>query len=102
MPSLIADARARGQARVAARIDYDRMNRAMPKLKAQLARAVKTGDPEQIAAACLDAIDEWEACGAWPDQWSAWQRALDEVLPWHQHVELTDLRRPPEATQRLF
>jgi hypothetical protein len=28
----------------------------------------------------------------WPDDWSRWQRALDDVLPLDQMVSLDDLR----------
>lgn len=88
---LIDDALARSEARPVRRIDYDRMQRTMPKHKAALTRAVKTKDPEKVAAACKAAIVEWNEIGAWPDNWSAWQRALDDVLPWHQRVSLDDL-----------
>jgi hypothetical protein len=88
---LIDDAIARAEARPVRRIDYDRMRRTMPRHKAALTRAVKTRDPETVAAACKKAIAEWNEIGAWPDDWSAWQRALDDVLPWHRRVLLEDL-----------
>jgi hypothetical protein len=28
----------------------------------------------------------------WPDDWTTWQRALDDALPWNAGVELEDLR----------
>jgi hypothetical protein len=90
MPSIIDDALARSAARPEKRIDYDRMNRTARKHKAALTRA-KTGDPERVALACKAAVTEWDEIGAWPDNWSNWQRALDDVLPWHQSVALEDL-----------
>ena len=59
-------------------IDYERMKRSHPRLKAALTRAKKKGY-EAVLATCRDAVKEWEACGAWPDQWSMWQRALDDA-----------------------
>jgi hypothetical protein len=91
---LIDDARARADARPEPRrIDYDRMRRTWPKYKAALTRAKKTGDPEKVAAACVAAMNEWDEIGAWPDDWSLFQRALDDVLPWNQRIDLNDLPR---------
>lgn len=59
-------------------IDYARMARSGPKLKAQLTRAKKVGFGA-VLVACRDAVQEWEAIGAWPDNWSMWQRALDDA-----------------------
>jgi hypothetical protein len=100
--SLIDAALKLSEARQPRRIDYDRMNRSHPILKRALTRAAATRDPERVAVACLDAIEEWDACGAWPDDWSRWQRALDDVLPWNRHVALEDLRRPPTQRPTLF
>lgn len=88
---LIEDAIARSEARPVKRIDYERMNRLRPAQKAALTRAVKTKDPEKIAAVCKKAVAEWDECGAWPDDWSNWQRALNDALPWNKHVEISDL-----------
>jgi hypothetical protein len=88
---LIDDAIARSDARPTRSIDYARMNKILPVQKAALTRAVKTGDPEKVAAACKKAIAEWNEIGAWPDDWAHWQRALDDVLPWHRQVALEDL-----------
>lgn len=90
---LIDDAQASAAAHEPKRIDYDRMKRTFPKHKAALTRAVKTNDPEKVAAACVAAMNEWDEIGAWPDDWSRWQRALDDVLPWGQQVRLDDLPR---------
>lgn len=73
------------------RIDYARMQRVMPSQKAALTRAKKTGDPEAIAKVCKAAVAEWNAIGAWPDQWSTWQAALNDALPWNQHIDIGDL-----------
>jgi hypothetical protein len=90
---LIDSAIAKSDAREPKRIDYDRMKRTMPKHKAALTRAKNTGDPEKVAAACVKAMNEWDAIGAWPDNWSLWQRTLDDVLPWNRQVDLRDLPR---------
>lgn len=89
--SIIDDALARSEARPVRRIDYDRMNAIRPQQKADLTRAVKTKDPEKVAAVCKTAIEAWDECGAWPDDWSRWQRALNDSLPFHRPVALEDL-----------
>ncbi|AWY05325.1 hypothetical protein SEA_MEMENTOMORI_71 [Microbacterium phage MementoMori] len=73
------------------RIDYERMNREWPGQKRRLAAAVETGDPVKVAEVCIDAVKVWDEIGAWPDDWSAFQRALDDVLPWNQGVDLSDV-----------
>jgi hypothetical protein len=88
---LVEDALARSNARPVKRIDYARMNRIGSRQKAALTRAVKTGDAEKIAAVCKQAVQEWDEIGAWRDDWSRWQNALDDALPFHQHVAIQDL-----------
>ena len=89
---IIEEARIRAAARPEPqRIDYNRMNREHPKQKAALTRAIKTGDPERVAQACKAAIIEWNAVGAWPDDWARWQVALNDVLPWNAGIDLRDL-----------
>ena len=73
------------------RIDYDRMKREWPKQKAALARAVKTGSAEKVAAVCITAVKVWDEVGAWPDDWSHFQRALGDILPWNQRVDFDDV-----------
>jgi len=73
-------------------IDYAMSKREHPKLKAQLTRATKSGDPKKVEKACLDAMEAWSRWGAWPDDWSKWQRALDDTRPWHQQGDLRELR----------
>jgi hypothetical protein len=63
-------------------IDYARAKQNNPKLKAALTRAIKKDYPA-VLAACKAAVVEWEAWGAWPDDWSRWQRALDDAT-WKQ------------------
>lgn len=88
---LIEEARAREDAQPVRRIDYDRMNRVLPKQKAALTRAVKTGNPEKVAAVCKAAVAEWNDIGAWPDDWARWQRALDDMLPVFQAPRIENL-----------
>jgi hypothetical protein len=59
-------------------IDYARMQKSGPKLKAALTRAQKKGYTA-VRMACIEAVKEWEAIGAWPDNWSHWQRALEDA-----------------------
>jgi hypothetical protein len=59
-------------------IDYERMKRVYPKQKAALTRAQQWGY-SHVLAACRKAVQEWEEIGAWPDNWSRWQRALDDA-----------------------
>ena len=62
-----------------------------PRIRTALTRALKTRDPVKVAATCISTVKVWDEIGAWPDDWSAWQRALDDVLPWRQHVQLQDV-----------
>lgn len=91
--AIVAAAMARANARAAAtpRIDYQRMNRRGPALKATLTRAVKSGDRDRVVIACRDAVREWDEIGAWPDDWSRWQRALDDCFPVFHAPDLRDL-----------
>lgn len=106
--SIIDEALARTNARTARTIDYDRLNRHMPAMKAALTRATKPtpwppcetrvadgvfphGDPEVVARVCKQAVEFWDTCGAWPDNWHRWQVALDDALGWPLHIELGDL-----------
>lgn len=73
------------------RIDYDRMKREWPKQKAALTRAVKTGDPVKIADVCIKAVAAWDQIGGWPDDWSRFERALNDALPWSMQVTLVEV-----------
>lgn len=48
--------------------------------KAALTRAINSGDPEKVIAACKKAVDQW-ADSAWPDDWHRWQIALNDAEP---------------------
>ncbi len=88
---IIQEAQARAAAQPVVRIDYQRMNAVWPKQKAALTRACKTGDPEKVAAVCKAAVAEWDAIGAWPDDWARFERALNDLLPFGSQVDLRDL-----------
>ena len=64
-------------------IDYERMKKVYPKQKGTLTRATKITDPikryRAVLALCEKAVQEWDVIGAWPDEWSRWQRALDDA-----------------------
>lgn len=73
------------------RIDYERMNKVLPRQKAELTRVVKTKDPEKIAQVIKRHIAVWNEIGAWPDEWARWNNALNDALPWNQHIDIGDL-----------
>lgn len=61
--------------------------------KAALTRALAGSTQEArqkaVVAECQRVKKEWGS--AWPDDWSRWQRALDDVFPWNQSVSLDDV-----------
>jgi hypothetical protein len=59
-------------------INYQLAEQQGPKLKAALSRAEKKGYAA-VLQACKDAVAVWNVWGAWPDNWSRWQRALDDA-----------------------
>lgn len=73
------------------RIDYERMRREWPKQKAALTRAVKTGSPEKVAAVCIAAVKVWDEVGAWPDDYTLFERSLNDMLPWNRQVNFDDV-----------
>lgn len=73
-------------------IDYARMQRVWPRQKAALTRAKNSGDAAKVIEVCRKAVREWDEIGAWPDDWSLFQRTLDDVLPWHEQIMLEQLR----------
>jgi hypothetical protein len=77
-------------------IDYARMKKQYPKQKARLTRALNITDQAQrratVLAVCRAAVQEWDEIGAWPDEWSRWQRALDDQFPVFAGPSLEDLR----------
>ncbi len=58
--------------------------------KSALTRAVKSGDVDKIRATVRAAVVAWDTWQAWPDDWSRWERALNDVLPWHASVDIRD------------
>jgi hypothetical protein len=89
---ILQGARRRERARDAVRVapDYAALNKMVRRQKGALTRAVNSGDPERVVVVCRDAVREWDAPGAmWPDEWSRWQRALDDALG--RPVDLRDL-----------
>lgn len=60
--------------------------------QAALATAVADKDRRELQRVIREAVavrdKEW---GYWPDNWSAFQRALDEVLPWNEGAMLEDV-----------
>jgi len=64
-------------------IDYTHMQKSGPKLKAMLTRANNKPDAKERYAAvkdtCRAAVKEWDAIGAWPDNWALWQRTLKDA-----------------------
>lgn len=65
-------------------INYALAKKRYPRLKAALTRAKNSHDPDRVLDAVHAAFDEFDAWGAWPDQWSDWQVAHDDALgyPW--------------------
>ena len=76
-------------------INYALMNRLYPKQKAALTRALHIADPKQrhsaLVATCRKTVQEWETVGAWPDDWSRWQHALDDQFGFPAGPDLRDL-----------
>lgn len=92
---ILARARQAAQRRDAARVpvDYKALNVMVRRQRAALTRAINSKDPAKVVLACRNAVREWNSPGAmWPDDWSRWQRALDDTLPWNAPVSLEDLR----------
>jgi hypothetical protein len=60
-------------------IDYAKMQREFPKQKRALTLALKSGDYAKVVATTRKTITEWNETGGWPDDWSHWQRSLDDA-----------------------
>lgn len=91
---LVEAAMQRAERRQAARtpVDYAALNRMVRRQRAALTRAKNTGDLDKLVRTIKTAVKEWDAPGSmWPDDWSRWQNALDDALPFHQHVDISDL-----------
>lgn len=67
------------------------LNAALRKQKSALTRAINSGDPDKVEAACRKAVAEWNTWPYWPDDWARWQRALDDGRPWGQTIRLEEL-----------
>lgn len=92
--TIIENALAAQRRRDAARVpvDYDALNRMVRRQRAALTRAINSGKHERIVLAVRDAVAEWRKPGAmWPDDWSRWQRALDDILLWNARIDIEDL-----------
>ncbi len=88
----VAQERSRQRHDTTPRVDSQALNRMVKRQRAALTRAINSKDPEKVVLACRKAVSEWSTPGVcWPDDWSRWQRALDDVLAWPQHIELADL-----------
>lgn len=93
---ILARAHARADARSRAYVPPDpgAANRAFRRQKAALTRALRSGDPDCILLTVAQTVAEWGRApfnGAWPDDWSRWQRALDDSLPFGTAPRLEDL-----------
>lgn len=76
-------------------LDYPAMNARFRRQKAELTRAINSGDPERVQRTVVKHVREWNQPpfnGVWPDFWARWQNALDDVLPLHSRVLLEDIR----------
>jgi hypothetical protein len=78
-------------------IDYARMKKSGPKLKAMLTRAQHKTDAQSryfyVRAACIAAVNEWV------DNWSHWQRALDDA--YNQLPYESSYRNGPRRLEEL-
>jgi hypothetical protein len=92
-------------------IDYARMSKAHPKQKAALTRAMNAWKQarlnltlhasfdtrpvdraaEHVEHVVKAAIVEWNEIGAWPDDWSRWQVALNDTRHFRDFIDLRDL-----------
>lgn len=81
----------RPDSRAPRQIDYERMKREHPKARERVEDAVKSKDPVAVANAVIAAVQLWDEVGAWPDNWSYAQRALDDVLPFPNQAQLDDV-----------
>lgn len=78
-------------------LDYAAMKREMPKLKAALTRAKRSGDPLKVRDACATAAETFNRIG-WPDNWHTWNIALVDAHWDYQRSETRD--EDPETFAR--
>ncbi len=103
--AIIARARARGACREACspKPDYAAANQVLSRQEAALTRAINSRQPDRVVLACRDAVNAWSHPpfdGLWPDDWSRWQRALDDALRLRS-VLLEDLLDPSPRDEQL-
>jgi hypothetical protein len=60
-------------------IDYDRMNREYPKVKAALTRAVNSGYETKVLEAVERFLALSDEVGCMPDDWPRWRNALEDA-----------------------
>lgn len=72
------------------RIDYERMSREYPKVKAALTRARNSGDPLKVRAAVAKFSELSDACGAMPDDWAIFRNALEDAFADWQRSDACD------------
>jgi hypothetical protein len=56
-------------------------------LKANLTKAINSNDPTKVYMACVYAVRSWERQGYWSDNWSDFQRALDDYTTFNITLE---------------
>ena len=68
----------------------------------KLAIALRSGNREQVIAACREAVAFWNQPGnGWPEDWEErWQKALDSVAQDGEQLLLEDLPPAPAAARR--
>jgi hypothetical protein len=79
-------------------INYELAKQEGSKLKAALTRAEKKGY-NAVLATCRTAVARWNVWGAWPDNWSNWQRALDDAALKQNRSTQPFLIRPPRLEE---
>jgi hypothetical protein len=91
------------------RIDYERMNREFPAVKAALTRAERQDEirrPLAVVKACERFVELSERCGAMPDDWARWRNALEDAYRTFQRSEAGDtdyyIMRRFQAVARRF
>jgi hypothetical protein len=71
-------------------IDYDRMNRELPKVKGALTRAKNAGDPYAVLVAVERFLELSREVGAMPDNWPLWRNALEDAWREFQRTTLDE------------
>ncbi len=59
--------------------NYELVQREVPRLKAALVRAKKSGDPKKVLSAVERAYAVFEGAGTYPDDWRIWENARDDI-----------------------